>query len=248
MIIDIQFQLNLNQIKMKLSFLCFCLPFVSASAHIRTDSDLHRLKLNSTQGEEAANGTDIASLITAENALNLLDSEALESAVGYVFGESAQNVIFHPDSPLQYAIHYDYTPLLNSLLTLVNFVSSESSPGYIIATFDYTSLMKRLAPEFLTGLTRRYAVTNYQGSIITTIGVVIFSSIVAFVVYLAILVITTITDIEPEARQQHTTGGFDRNDELVDKITVKVLEAIERENLQREQIQDHVFSWMNNKY
>ena len=66
----------------------------------------------------------------------------LEGTVGFLFGEFAQNLLFNDNSPFTYAVNYDYTPLITSVVTILNFVASENSPGYILATYDYQQLIR----------------------------------------------------------------------------------------------------------
>ena len=124
----------------------FLILSTSVSCHIRTEP---RETPPTSSNDSSLNTQNTTAIVPVT-----LDIGALEATVGYVFGDTAQNILFNPDSPFQYALHYDYTPLLSSIVTIVTFITSESSPGYVIATYDYNSLLQRLAPEFLTSLTR----------------------------------------------------------------------------------------------
>ena len=104
---------------------------------------------------------DAATEAAAESSLNPAQEEAelavqdtvqhlgtLEGTVGFLFGEFAQNLLFNDNSPFTYAVNYDYTPLITSVVTILNFVASENSPGYILATYDYQQLIRSDANIF----------------------------------------------------------------------------------------------------
>ena len=123
-----------------------------ASPQLKLKSASPQLKLETEiKPEEAAVATEAA----AESPLSPAQEEAelavqdtvqhlgtLEGTVGFLFGEFAQNLLFNDNSPFTYAVNYDYTPLITSVVTILNFVASENSPGYILATYDYQQLIK----------------------------------------------------------------------------------------------------------
>ena len=222
----------------------FLILFTSVCCHIRTES--------TETPPSSSNGSSLSETSTIVPVT--LDIGALEATVGYVFGDTAQNILFNPDSPFQYALHYDYTPLLSSIVTIVTFITSESSPGYVIATYDYNSLLQRLAPEFLTSLTRRYAVGSAGGIIATSLGVIVFSSIISFIVYIGVLVITTVGNIDTQeptfARNVPDRSNRGRSlqseEELLDEMAGKVLDVIiAEERKKRLQNDDLVLSWIH---
>ena len=122
-----------------------------ASPHLKLKSASPQLEMETEIEPEAAAATEAA----AESPLNPAQEEAelavqdtvqhlgtLEGTVGFLFGEFAQNLLFNDNSPFTYAVNYDYTPLITSVVTILNFVASENSPGYILATYDYQQLIR----------------------------------------------------------------------------------------------------------
>ena len=59
------------------------------------------------------------------------ESQPVTEPVGleYFLGENGNKLIFDEDSPIQYAINFDYGPIINSITTILEFLFSTSSPG-----------------------------------------------------------------------------------------------------------------------
>ena len=119
-----------------------------ASPQLKLKSASPQLKLETEiKPEEAAAATE-APLSPAQEEAELAVQDTvqhlgtLEGTVGFLFGEFAQNLLFNDNSPFTYAVNYDYTPLITSVVTILNFVASENSPGYILATYDYQQLIR----------------------------------------------------------------------------------------------------------
>ena len=129
-----------------------------ASPQLKLKSASPQLELETEIEPEAAAATEAASespLSPAQEEAELAVQDTvqhlgtLEGTVGFLFGEFAQNLLFNDNSPFTYAVNYDYTPLITSVVTILNFVASENSPGYILATYDYQQLIRSDAKFFL---------------------------------------------------------------------------------------------------
>ena len=87
------------------------------------------------------------------------DQGLLEGGVNYLLGDNATKLIFDEDSPIQYAINFNYGPLITSTYTILDFITSTNSPPYVLATYDYSSLLERLSPRVV----REFAATYTSG-------------------------------------------------------------------------------------
>ena len=76
----------------------------------------------------------------------------LLAGLNYFLGENGHKLLFHEDSPVQYALNFDYLPLVSSITTILNFISSETSPGYVLATYDYAQFLSRLPDDINSDL------------------------------------------------------------------------------------------------
>merc|ERR1711870_24540 len=72
----------------------------------------------------------------------------------YGFGTKFNKILFDQSSPVQYALNYDYSEVIESLKNIAEFLTSEDSPGQYFAHFDYQSLLERITPTFYTAVPR----------------------------------------------------------------------------------------------
>merc|ERR1712217_183691 len=72
----------------------------------------------------------------------------------YGFGTKFNKILFDQSSPVQYALNYDYSEVIESLKNIAEFLTSEDSPGQYLAHFDYQSLLERITPTFYTAVPR----------------------------------------------------------------------------------------------
>lgn len=72
----------------------------------------------------------------------------------YGFGTKFSKLLFDDSSPVQYALKYDYTEVIESLKNIAQFLTSEDSPGQYIAHFDYQALLERITPTFAAAVPR----------------------------------------------------------------------------------------------
>ena len=141
-----------------------------ASPQLKLKSASPQLEMETEIKPGAAAATEAAS----ESSLSSAQEEAelavqdtvqhlgtLEGTVGFLFGEFAQNLLFNDNSPFTYAVNYDYTPLITSVVTILNFVASENSPGYILATYDYQQLIRSDANIFSIVIKYFFTLTKY---------------------------------------------------------------------------------------
>ena len=151
----------------------------------------------------------------------------LESAVGLLFGEYTQKLLFDENSPVQYALSYDYSPLISSVTTIVAFVTSENSPGYILATYDYGSLLRRLTPQFVHTLASRYTSGRASAFLISASGLIVASSIFSVIFWLLyFLYITAVSGYTDFPRLNSGRAlDFDEN-EVLNNMTNGVMKAV----------------------
>ena len=69
-------------------------------------------------------------------------------------GTKFNKLLFDDSSPVQYALKYDYTEVIESLKNIAQFLTSEDSPGQYIAHFDYQTLLERITPTFAAAVPR----------------------------------------------------------------------------------------------
>ena len=99
--------------------------------------------------------------------------------VEYLLGENGHKLLFHEDSPIQYAANFDYLPLVSSISTILNFVSSEKSPGYVLATYDYAQFLSRLSPI-------GHIADHYTSGPIKTAIILVSSILSGYAIFIAI--------------------------------------------------------------
>ena len=129
---------------------------------------------------EALGETNVTSEETNSTNSQLVgDQGLLWAGLEYLLGETGNKLLFHQDSPVQYAANFDYVPLVSSLATVLNFIASEESPGYVLATYDYAEFLSRLSPI-------GHIAEHYTSGAIKTAIILVSSILSGYSIFLAL--------------------------------------------------------------
>lgn len=196
----------------------FCVATVISLPQSRNGNITSELQSNSTETELESN------------------QGLLLAGLDYFLGENGHKLLFHGDSPVQYAVNFDYLPLVSSITTILNFISSEKSPGYVLATYDYATFLSRLSP--LAQIAEQYT----SGPIKTAIILIssIFSGYAIFLVIASGVQYIMTKLVEEDSVIEGRSGS--RSLKHLDEKTENVLTA--REKLQIEDNQQ-VINWLS---
>ena len=161
----------------------------------------------------------------------------LWSGLEYFLGDNGNKLLFHEDSPIQYAANFDYLPLVSSITTILDFIASEQSPGYVLATYDYAQFLSRLSPI-------GHIADQYTSGAIKT-AILLVSSILsgyAIVLVIAYGVKYMMTQLEAEDTEADGRSGG-RSLKHLHREAEEVLTA--GQNIQVEDSQ-RVINWLSN--
>ena len=67
-----------------------------------------------------------------------------QEVLDFILPIKVNKLVFDENSPIQCLVQYDYSELIESIQTIMEFIRSEDSPGHYIAQFDWGSLIGRL--------------------------------------------------------------------------------------------------------
>ena len=160
----------------------------------------------------------------------------LWTGLEYFLGENGNKLLFHEDSPVQYAANFDYIPLVSSVTTILDFISSEQSPGYVLATYDYAQFLSRLSP--LGHIAEHYTSGAIRTAIVLLSSILSGYAIVLLIAYGVEYILPQLEVQEPDTEGR--SGGRSLRHLL--RKSEEVLSA--GENLQSEDNQ-RVVNWLS---
>ena len=200
-----------------------------------------QLVLVSCQLPQEETETSQSSSVTETVTELATEQTILGEGLEYFLGDSGNKLIFDEDSPIQYAINFDYGPIISSITTILQFIFSTSSPGYVLATYDYSSLLSRLSP----GPVREMALQYTSGY--TQTAIILLSSLLSGFAILQVLrqaAMYIFTQHEEQDVTEVRTGA--RSLKQLDRRTEDVLMAGENlDKMKEKESFDSIINWLN---
>ena len=153
------------------------------------------------------------------------EKDEIGKALRFLLGDNARSLLLDEESPVQLLMRYNYKPLIASVATLVSFLTSENSPGYILTNYDYPGLLERLTPGALQSLISRNLSPTYGYIAVLASGLIIAVSTTAFLFYGFVFIYAAF-----ENNSSRSSGGrsLDLNNiNILDHLTEGVQKAMD---------------------
>ena len=181
--------------------------------------------------------TDTSDISTSTESQPVTEPVGLE----YFLGENGNKLIFDEDSPIQYAINFDYGPIINSITTILEFLFSTSSPGYVLATYDYGSLLSRLTPSPV-----RDMALNYTSGYTQKVIIVLSSLLSGFAIFQVLRHGLNLVQSQLQVQDVTEERSGARSLKHLERQAENVLTAGDSVNkVQENESFDNVINWLN---